>query len=129
MTMFLTWQGSEVRRVDVVGDALLVHFSAASARRGAADHGGHEEGFLTRLTVAFRGVRVQGDLGSALGSLAEGALLHMEQVHRHLHVPFSLTDGVQAELVFRNGTVLQIAADSATCEPGPDNSFFESMAC
>ncbi|HIV72288.1 MAG TPA: hypothetical protein H9903_15235 [Candidatus Aquabacterium excrementipullorum] len=130
MTMFLAWQGSEVRQVEAIGDALLVRFSAASARRGATDHFGHgDEGFLASLTVVFTTAHAQGDLSSAIGSLAEGVLLHEGQSHRHLALPFSLADGVEAELVFRNGTVLQIQAASASCALGEDKRFFESMAC
>lgn len=130
MTMRLTWQGSEVRQIEVTADKVCVVFSAASACDvGSTRPGRGIEGFLRPLTVVFTQAFVQGELGSALGTLADSALTHAGHTHRQLALPFALGKGVQAELVFNNGTVLQIKAEAASCAPNPDSQFFESMAC
>lgn len=130
MTMRLTWQGSEVRQVELAGGTVRLLFSAASAAQDAGDRGGRgAEGFLRPLAVVFTGARLRGDAESALGTLADSLLNHAGHIHRHLALPFSLSGGVQAELVFRNGTVLQIEADTVSCTPDENTRFFESMAC
>ena len=130
MTMRLTWQGSEVRQIDVIDLTVRVAFSAASSTRVDDDRSGRGiDGFLRPLTVVFSGARLQGDLESALGTLADSVLMHRGHTHREFALPFSLHGGLQAELVFRNGTVLQIEADTVSCTPDASSQFFESMAC
>ena len=130
MTMRLTWQGSEVRQIEVASDTVRVRFSAASAVHvGGAPSGRDVEGFLRPLAVVFTRARLQGDLDSALGTLSDSVLHHTGHTYRELALPFILSGGAQAELVFRNGTVLQIDADAVSCTPDANSQFFESMAC
>ena len=129
--MRLTWQGSEVRQIEIADDAVRVVFSAASTTHHVdSDRSGRNvDGFLRPLTVTFTGARLQGDLGAALGTLADSVLTHGGHIHRELTLPFTLLGGVQAELVFRNGTVLQIQAEAVSGTPDTNSQFFESMAC
>lgn len=130
MTMVLTWQGSEVRQVEVTDGTVRVRLSVASARRVDSAHPDQgEEGFLGPLTVVFIHAKVRGDLGSALGTLADGTLSHAGHTHRHLALPFSWAPDIHAELAFRNGTVLHIEAEAVSCSPGTESRFHESMAC
>lgn len=130
MTMVLTWQGSEVRQVEVTDGTVRVRLSVASARRVDSAHPDQgEEGFLGPLTVVFTHATVRGDLGSALGTLAEGTLSHAGHTPRHLALPFSWAPEIHAELAFCNGTVLHIEAEAVSCSPGTESRFHESMAC
>jgi hypothetical protein len=133
MDTLLVCAGSEVKGVELdAGSAGVVHvrFSAACVQRvapGALRPA--DEGYLRPLELVFHGAQVKGDLPAALGTLAEAELRHRGKPWRQPLLPLRLQGGVSAELVFRNGTVLRVEAESATCAPGPGTVFQESLAC
>lgn len=133
MDTHLICAGSEIKGVELdAGSAGMVHvrFSAACVQRiapGALRP--TEEGYLRPLELVFHQAQVDGELATAMGTLAEATLHHRGKPWRQPLLPLRLQGGVSAELVFRNGTVLRIQADSATCTPGPQSVFQESLAC
>lgn len=130
MDTILVWSGSEIKGVELDAGAVHVRFSAACVQRGAMSPVRHaQEGYLRPLSLAFHGARIDGDLASALGILAEATLHHRGKPWRHPLLPLHLQGGVRAELMFRNGTVLKIEAESVLCAPGPQSVFQDSLAC
>lgn len=130
MKITLLWHGSEAAGIDHTAGSVRLRLSAAHVLCAGGDTAGlAQDGHLCPLALTFHGARVSGDVAGALGSLASGVLRHRGHALGQVTLPLMLDGGVSAELVFHNGTVLEIEADAAECRPGPQSRFRESLAC
>ena len=122
--MQLVFADSEVARVEVEGDTLLLRFAAAAIEQ--AESG--EDGYLPGLTLAFRHARWQGDPATCFGRLVDGELSDGISRFTRLELPFDGPGPWRAELVFAHGQRLVVDAQHVTASPG-DAPLRPSYAC
>ena len=122
--MQLVFADSEVARVEVQGDTLLLRFAAAAIEQGPAG----EDGYLPGLTLAFQQARWQGDPAACFGRLVEGELSDGISRFTRLELPFDGPGPWRVELLFAHGRRLVVDAQRVTASAG-DAPLRPSYAC
>ena len=130
MTFALLFHDSEVGLVKSEAGTLVLQFSAAHVQRTAGHPGaGRETGHARTLELVFRQASWSGALPDCVGRLSQGRLSAGGVAHAALPLPFEAAGPVACELVFANGTLLEVSAASVQARFTGDPRFVESLAC
>lgn len=130
MNLTLELQGSEILRVEAVGQTLRLVFSAACVRRSAPILGGADDfGYLKAVEMTFAQARWQGEPLACFGRLSASRLWLDGAPHAQMALPLVAAGDIRAEFSFAAGPVLTLAASDVHCLCTGEARFFESFAC
>ena len=116
MKATLEFHDSIVSSTSAVGPNLVITFSEAYIHRSTGEPGvSPGDGFTQSAELIFSDASWSGALHEARGAISDAYIVVADQQRTLLPVPFIATSPVSAEFSFASGSVLKVAATSASC--------------
>lgn len=129
MKLLLSFEDSEIDRVEQSGDTLVIFIAAAFVKRIADAASPEQDGFARKVRLTLHGVRHTVAASELIGRIAQGRVRIGDQWLSWIPLPSEHPGPVAIELRLSNRSSLDLSADALVCTFSGEPNFSESLFC
>ena len=131
MNAAIEFHDSEVSTVEITGDRIRIHFSAAYVHQSAGQPGiDAGSGYTQAVDVCMSEAALVGSQRESIGSVSDGDLVANGQSMKNVvPLPFEAIGTIKLNLQFCNGTLISVEAKSVTIRQVGQARFVEAYKC